>query len=83
MYPAELIKPMRDDLASAGFEELFTAESVEKAINKALIAHKLIKVEAVYDSSDEEEEQRSGSGTGRSFSSAVQISWSRLCLVNE
>ncbi|WP_372944889.1 BrxA/BrxB family bacilliredoxin [Muriicola sp.] len=34
MYPAELIKPMRDDLASAGFEELFTAEAVEKAINK-------------------------------------------------
>ncbi|MBT8307936.1 MAG: BrxA/BrxB family bacilliredoxin [Maribacter sp.] len=34
MYPAELVKPMRDDLASAGFEELYTAEAVEKAINK-------------------------------------------------
>lgn len=34
MYPAELVKPMRDDLASAGFEELYTAEAVEKAIKK-------------------------------------------------
>ena len=34
MYPAELVKPMRDDLAMAGFEELYTAESVEKAINQ-------------------------------------------------
>ncbi|MGY8915379.1 MAG: BrxA/BrxB family bacilliredoxin [Flavobacteriales bacterium] len=34
MYPAELVKPMRQDLASAGFEELYTAEAVEKAINK-------------------------------------------------
>ena len=34
MYPADLIKPMRDDLAMAGFEELFTAEAVEKAINQ-------------------------------------------------
>jgi len=34
MYPAELVKPMRDDLASAGFDELYTAEAVEKAINK-------------------------------------------------
>lgn len=34
MYPAELVKPMREDLASAGFEELYTAEAVEKAINK-------------------------------------------------
>ena len=34
MYPAELVKPMREDLASAGFEELYTAEEVEKAINK-------------------------------------------------
>ena len=33
MYPAELVKPMREDLASAGFEELYTAESVENAIN--------------------------------------------------
>ncbi|MEK6152691.1 BrxA/BrxB family bacilliredoxin [Flavobacteriaceae bacterium 3-367] len=34
MYPAELVKPMREDLASAGFEELYTAETVEKAINQ-------------------------------------------------
>ena len=29
MYPAELIKPMREDLAIAGFVELYTAEAVE------------------------------------------------------
>jgi putative YphP/YqiW family bacilliredoxin len=34
MYPAELVKPMREDLAMAGFEELYTAEAVEKAIKK-------------------------------------------------
>ena len=34
MYPAELVKPMREDLSTAGFEELFTAEAVEKAINQ-------------------------------------------------
>lgn len=34
MYPAELVKPMRQDLASAGFQELYTAEEVENAINK-------------------------------------------------
>lgn len=34
MYPAELVKPMRDDLAMAGFEELYTAEAVENAINQ-------------------------------------------------
>lgn len=34
MYPAELIKPMRDDLANAGFEELYTAEAVENAIKQ-------------------------------------------------
>ena len=34
MYPPELVKPMRADLASAGFEELYTAEAVENAINK-------------------------------------------------
>lgn len=34
MYPAELVKPMRDDLASAGFEELYTAQAVEKAIKQ-------------------------------------------------
>ncbi len=34
MYPAELVQPMRDDLSSAGFEELFTAEAVEEAIKQ-------------------------------------------------
>lgn len=34
MYPAELVKPMREDLAAVGFEELYTAESVEEAINQ-------------------------------------------------
>ncbi len=34
MYPAELVKPMRDDLALAGFEELYTAEAVANAINR-------------------------------------------------
>lgn len=34
MYPAELVKPMRDDLANAGFEELYTAEAVENAIKR-------------------------------------------------
>ena len=32
MYPAELVKPMREDLSSVGFEELYTAEAVEQAI---------------------------------------------------
>ena len=34
MYPAELVKPMREDLSSVGFEELYTAETVKSAINK-------------------------------------------------
>ena len=34
MYPAELVKPMREDLAVAGFEELYSAEAVENAISK-------------------------------------------------
>jgi putative YphP/YqiW family bacilliredoxin len=34
MYPAELVKPMREDLTNVGFEELHTAESVEAAIAK-------------------------------------------------
>ena len=34
MYPAELVKPMREDLTNVGFEELQTAESVEAAIAK-------------------------------------------------
>lgn len=34
MYPAELVKPMREDLASAGFEELYSAAAVESAIKQ-------------------------------------------------
>ncbi|GAL81260.1 hypothetical protein JCM19274_4004 [Algibacter lectus] len=34
MYPAELVKPMREDLTNVGFEELHTAEAVEAAIAK-------------------------------------------------
>ncbi|WP_062057034.1 BrxA/BrxB family bacilliredoxin [Aquimarina longa] len=34
MYPADLIKPMREDLTTIGFEELHTEKSVEVAIAK-------------------------------------------------
>jgi putative YphP/YqiW family bacilliredoxin len=34
MYPAELVKPMREDLTKVGFEELYTAEAVNNAISK-------------------------------------------------
>ena len=34
MYPAELVKPMREDLTKVGFEELQTAEAVEAALAK-------------------------------------------------
>ncbi|OZV70737.1 BrxA/BrxB family bacilliredoxin [Winogradskyella aurantia] len=34
MYPPELVKPMREDLTNVGFEELHTAEAVDKAIEK-------------------------------------------------
>ena len=34
MYPEELVKPMRADLASAGFEELYTSEAVENALQQ-------------------------------------------------
>ena len=32
MYPAELVKPMRDHLTQVGFEELYTPEAVEAAL---------------------------------------------------
>lgn len=35
MYPAELVKPMREDLTNVGFQELQTAEAVNAAIAKA------------------------------------------------
>ncbi|UYW01131.1 BrxA/BrxB family bacilliredoxin [Flavobacterium agricola] len=34
MYPAEMVKPMRDELVNAGFQELYTAEEVQNAIDK-------------------------------------------------
>jgi len=34
MYPAELVKPMREDLTNVGFEELHTVEAVEAAMTK-------------------------------------------------
>jgi len=34
MYPAELVKPMREDLTNIGFEELHTVEAVDAAIAK-------------------------------------------------
>jgi putative YphP/YqiW family bacilliredoxin len=32
MYPEELVKPMREDLTSIGFNELFTADEVNQAL---------------------------------------------------
>ena len=34
MYPAELVKPMREDLTKVGFEELHTGEDVDIALSK-------------------------------------------------
>ena len=34
MYPEELVKPMRQDLASAGFQELYSSEAVEEALKE-------------------------------------------------
>lgn len=34
MYPEELVKPMRAELADAGFEELHTADAVKDAISR-------------------------------------------------
>ncbi len=34
MYPAELIKPMRDELTSIGFDQLGDTEAVENALAK-------------------------------------------------
>jgi len=34
MYPAELVKPMREDLTKIGFEELHTVAAVEAAMAK-------------------------------------------------
>jgi putative YphP/YqiW family bacilliredoxin len=34
MYPEEMVKPMRAELADAGFQELYSAEAVEQAVSK-------------------------------------------------
>jgi len=34
MYPEELVKPMRAELSEAGFQELYNAQEVEKALAK-------------------------------------------------
>ncbi len=34
MYPAELVKPMREDLTQVGFEELHTVDAVNEALTK-------------------------------------------------
>ena len=34
MYPPELVKPMREDLTSIGFAELYTSEDVTNALKK-------------------------------------------------
>lgn len=34
MYPAELVKPMREHLTAVGFEELHTPDAVETAMKK-------------------------------------------------
>ena len=34
MYPADLVKPMREDLTNIGFSELHTAEDVTNALSK-------------------------------------------------
>ena len=45
MYPAELIKPMREDLTSIGFRELHTTAEVDEAI--ALPGTTLVVVNSV------------------------------------
>lgn len=35
MYPEEIVKPMREELTLAGFQELYTASDVEQALSKS------------------------------------------------
>lgn len=35
MYPEEMVKPMREELTLAGFQELYTAADVEQALAKS------------------------------------------------
>lgn len=34
MYPEEIVKPMREELTAAGFQELYTAHDVQNALGK-------------------------------------------------
>ncbi len=34
MYPEEIVKPMREELTTAGFQELYTAQDVQDALAK-------------------------------------------------
>jgi putative YphP/YqiW family bacilliredoxin len=34
MYPEEMVKPMRAELSDAGFQDLYSAETVEQALSK-------------------------------------------------
>ena len=34
MYPTELVKPMRDQLTHAGFDELYSADAVDAALSQ-------------------------------------------------
>lgn len=34
MYPAELVKPMRDQLVQVGFDELYSADAVDAALSQ-------------------------------------------------
>jgi putative YphP/YqiW family bacilliredoxin len=34
MYPPELVKPMKDELTTVGFEELLSAQEVDKALSE-------------------------------------------------
>ena len=35
MYPAELVQPMKEDLTNVGFQELLSANEVDKVINES------------------------------------------------
>ena len=34
MYPEDLVKPMKEELVQAGFQELYTATEVEQALSQ-------------------------------------------------
>jgi putative YphP/YqiW family bacilliredoxin len=34
MYPEEMVKPMREELSDAGFQDLYNAEAVENALKQ-------------------------------------------------